>query len=71
MLGVCVTDAGLNVDIVTPLSVPQTPDPGLVVACAREAPALSSAVIFDCRGIGSGVDTLNTRPVGHQQIVLK
>ena len=71
MLGVCLTDAGLNVDVVTPLAVPQTADQGLVLSCTREAPALPSAVIFNCRGEGPGVHTLNTRPVGHQQVILK
>ena len=60
---VAVTDADLNVDIVAPLTVPQTSDQGLVEACAGEAPALPSAVIFNCRGKGPGVDTVNTSPV--------
>ena len=36
------TDAGLDVDVVTPLTVPQTSDQSLVEASAREAPAFSS-----------------------------
>ena len=36
------TDAGLDVDVVAPLAVPQTADQSRVGACAGEAPALSS-----------------------------
>ena len=66
----CVTDASLDVDIVAPLPVPQTADEGLVEPRAGEAPPLSSAVILDGRGVGPGMDTVNTSPVGHPQVVL-
>ena len=58
-----VTDADLNVDIVAPLTVPQTTDLGLIQACAGKAPALSSAVIFNCRSKGPGVNPVNASPV--------
>ena len=56
------TDAGLDVDVVAPLAVPQTADQSLVGACAGEAPALSSRQtteishfyihkVFTCRNI--------------------
>lgn len=57
------TDTLFNVDIIAPLTIPLTVDPGLICPRAGVAPALPPAEIDDLCCKGPGVLPIHSRPV--------